>query len=134
MTRTPAKTHAKTSESLDSVMPVCYPFSRKGNRMIEEIRRKIHDGAFQITRHCQRRCDSRGITLTEIKYVITKRKVIETYPKDSPYPSCLILGYVRHGEPLYVLCALGNIVHIITVHWLDPVKWLDPKTRREKRS
>ena len=25
------------------------------------------------------------------------------------------------------------IVHIITVHWLDPAKWLDPKTRREKR-
>ena len=112
---------------------LCYSLSRKDNPVIEKIRRKINNGAFQITRHCQRRCDGRGITLTEIKHVITEGEVIEAYPKDSPYPSCLILGYVHSSEPLYVLCALGSIVHIITVHWLDPAKWLDPKTRREKR-
>jgi len=89
-------------------------------------------GEFQITRHAQRRCDSRKVSLTEIKEVINKGEIIETYPKDSPYPSCLILGYVRSRESLYILCALGNIVHIIPVHWLDPAKWLDPKTRREK--
>ncbi|MFZ2603748.1 MAG: DUF4258 domain-containing protein [Candidatus Omnitrophota bacterium] len=100
--------------------------------MIEQIREKINAGEFQITRHCQRRCDSRGISLAEIKEVITKGEIIETYPTDSPYPSCLIFGHVRGVEPLYVLCALGNIVHIITVHWLDPAKWLDPKTRGEK--
>src|SRR3989338_5021367 len=113
---------------------LCYSLSRKDNPVIEEIRRKINSGAFQITRHCQRRCDSRGVTLAEIKHVIAKGEIIEIYPKDFPYPSCLILGHIRREEPLYVLCALGNIVHIITVHWLDPAKWLDPKTRREKRS
>ncbi|MCX6340120.1 MAG: DUF4258 domain-containing protein [Candidatus Aureabacteria bacterium] len=100
--------------------------------MIELIRQKINEGKYQITKHCQRRCDGRGILLKEIKKVITEGEIIETYPKDSPYPSCLILGYVRNGRPLYILCAVGELVHIITVHWLDPGKWLDPKTRREK--
>ena len=101
--------------------------------MIEQIREKFNAGQFQITRHCQRRCDSRDISLTEIKEVVAKGEILKIYPEDSPYPSCLILGYVRKGEPLYILCALSNFVHIITVHWLDPAKWLDPKTRREKR-
>jgi len=100
--------------------------------MLEQIRKKINAGEYRITRHCQRRCDSRCIPLKEIKKVINTGGIIEIYPKDYPYPSCLILGYVRHNEPLYVLCALGDIAHIITVHWLDPDKWLNPKTRRER--
>ena len=100
--------------------------------MFERIREKFNKGQFQITRHCQKRCDSRAISFKEIKQIINQGEVIETYLKDSPYPSCLILGYIRKDKPLYVLCALGNNVHIITVHWLDPAKWLDPKTRREK--
>lgn len=106
--------------------------SNKKEVMVEQIRQKFSEEKYRITGHCQRRCDSRGISLNEIKEAIAKGKLIETYPEDSPYPSCLILGYVRNDKPLYVLCALGEIVHIITVHWLDPVKWLDPKTRRER--
>ncbi len=106
--------------------------SNKKEVMIKQIRQKFKEEKYRIARHCQRRCDSRGISLNEIKEVIAKGKVIKTYPKDSPYPSYLILGYVRNGKPLYILCALGELVHIITVHWLDPAKWLDPKTRREK--
>lgn len=103
-------------------------------RMIKQIRQKFIAGGYQISRHCQRRCDSRGISLSEIKEAIFSGEIIETYPGDCPYPSCLILGYVRARQPLYVLCGLGHTVHIITVHWLDPAKWLDPKTRREKIS
>lgn len=100
--------------------------------MIEQIREKFNASEFRITRHCQRRCDSREISIEDIQNVINEGEVIETYPNDYPYPSCLILGYIANHMPLYVLCALGSIVHIITVHWLDPEKWLDPKTRREK--
>ncbi|MBI5872814.1 MAG: DUF4258 domain-containing protein [Candidatus Omnitrophica bacterium] len=102
--------------------------------MLKQIREKFDTGQFQITRHALRRCDTRGISLAEIKKVISDGEIIENYPKDSPYPSCLILGYTHKNEPLYVLCALGNLVHIVTVHWIDPAKWLDPKTRREKVS
>lgn len=101
--------------------------------MLEQIRQKFLSGEYKITRHAQRRCDTRGISVEEIKHVISAGEIIENYPDDKPYPSYLILGYVRVHQPLYVLCALGDVVHIITIHWLDPAKWLDPKTRREKR-
>lgn len=64
-----------------------------------------------------------------------KGEIIEDYSDDKPYPSCLIMGKIRDGFPLYVVCALSDRVYvIITAHWLDPEKWLDPKTRREKRT
>lgn len=101
--------------------------------MIEQIRRKILVHDYQVTRHAQRRCDTRGISLEEVRYTILTGEIVENYPHDKPYPSCLIMGYVRAHQPVYVLCVLGETVHIITVHWLDPSKWLDPKTRREKK-
>ncbi len=76
--------------------------------------------------------DQRAITLAELKEVIYHGEVVEHYPNDEPYPSCLIVGRVKGGFPLYAVCAMSEIVHIVTVHWMDPAKWLDPKTRREK--
>ena len=101
--------------------------------MLRQIRHKLLTSEYTITRHAQRRCDTRKISLEEVKHVISTGEIIENYPNDKPYPSCLVLGYVRENVPLYVLCALGEQVHIITVHWLDSDTWLDPKTRREKK-
>lgn len=35
-------------------------------------------------------------------------KIIEHYPNDYPYPSCLELGLSVAGKPLHVCCAIGN--------------------------
>ncbi|MBI3291367.1 MAG: DUF4258 domain-containing protein [Elusimicrobia bacterium] len=88
-----------------------------------------------MTMHAIQRCDERVISLEEVKQVIATGEILQSYPQDRPYPSYLVMGRVRGNEPLYVLCAVGaQLVHIITVHWLDPHKWLDPKTRREKNT
>ena len=100
---------------------------------LEKIRALVKKGRYRITLHAQERMDQRNITLEELKEVLYHGDVIEKYPWDRPYPSCLVLGRVRGGFPLYVVCSLGEEVHIITVHWLDPNKWLDPTTRREKK-
>jgi len=100
--------------------------------MIDKIRKLFFSREYNITRHAQERCDSREISIEEIESVILTGDIVKNYPDDKPYPSCLILGYVRETEPLYVLLAYEEQAHIITVHWLDPDKWLDPKTRREK--
>lgn len=93
----------------------------------------VRKGRYRITLHAQKRMDQRGITLEELKDVIYHGEVIEEYPEDRPYPSCLIMGRVRGGFPLYVVCAVEKKVHVVTAHWLDPAKWLDPETRREKK-
>lgn len=85
-----------------------------------------------MTVHARKRMGLRKITTEEIESVVMSGEVIEDYPNDKPYPSCLIMGKIRDGFPLYVVCALGDKVYVITAHWLDPEKWLDPKTRREK--
>ncbi len=100
---------------------------------LSKIRSLVKNGLYKITLHAQKRMDQRGITLEELKKVIYDGEVVEEYPGDRPYPSCLFMGKVRGDLPLYVVCGLGPKAHVITVHWLDPDKWLDPKTRREKR-
>jgi hypothetical protein len=100
---------------------------------IVSIREKIKNGEYELTLHTIKRCDSRNILLEEIEQVLAKGKVIEEYPDDKPFPSCLIMDFVRSCLPLYVVCAFsGEKAYIITAHWLDPTKWLDPWTRREK--
>lgn len=100
---------------------------------IKLLRKAILKKEYRLTFHVIKRCDQRGITLENIEQVILQGEIIEEYPDDKPYPSCLITGKVKDGVPLYAVCAYGEqVVHIITAHWLDPKKWLDAKTRRDK--
>lgn len=100
---------------------------------LSKIRKLVGQGRYKLTQHALKRSDQREILISEVESVIQSGEIVEEYPEDTPYPSFLMLGYVRGDTALYVLGAQGNeLIYIITVHWLDPVKWLDPKTRREK--
>ncbi len=99
---------------------------------LEAIRQKWRKGLWEITAHARKRMGLRQITMDEITQAIMTGEIVENYPSDKPYPSCLIMGKIRNDIPLYIVCALSEEVHVITAHWLDPEKWLDPKTRREK--
>ena len=46
----------------------------------------------------------RGVTVGDIRAVLTTGETIEEYPKDTPYPSRLVLGWVG-GRPLHVVAA-----------------------------
>ncbi len=47
--------------------------------MLSRIQDKIKNGQYKITRHAQRRCDTREISLEEIKQVILNGEAAETY-------------------------------------------------------
>lgn len=96
------------------------------------LRQKFKEGKVLIRDHAMMRFDQRGITIEDVESVIMTGELIEDYPDDKPFPSCLISGYIRKDTILYVVCALEEKVHIITAHWMNPDKWLDPKTRRDK--
>ncbi|MBI4588106.1 MAG: DUF4258 domain-containing protein [Candidatus Rokubacteria bacterium] len=60
-------------------------------------------------------------------------EIIEEYPEDRPYPSCLILGPAA-GRPLHVVCApvtAERKLALITVYQPDPDRW-DPERRRRR--
>ena len=69
----------------------------------------------------------------EVTEAILNGTVIENYPEDEPYPSCLINGTTGRGRPLHIVCALAeeeDILIIITVYKPDPEKWIENKRRK----
>ena len=49
----------------------------------------------------------RHITETEIREVIVQGEIIEDYPDDTPYPSCLVSG-LANGRPLHFVLAYNK--------------------------
>lgn len=101
---------------------------------IEKIREAVREGRIITRYHASRRMLEKEILYKQVLEVISKGEVIESYPEAKPFPAYLMMGFVKGKEPLYVLCSFdGEIVHIITVHWLDPKKWITPWTRRKRK-
>ena len=55
--------------------------------------------------HALQRTFERGISVDAVKGVMTAADIIEDYPQDQPYPSCLVLGWADE-RPLHVVAAL----------------------------
>ena len=66
---------------------------------IEELRKICTIENIEITLHAAKRLEQRGILLKDIIECIKNGEIIEQYPDDYPFPSCLILG---------ISCLLGN--------------------------
>ena len=96
----------------------------------EQIREAVRKARYVIKVHAKQRMGQRKIRDADIRSVILHGEIIEQSPEAKPFPKCLMMGFVR-GDPLYVSCAFdGSYVYIITTHWFDPEKWIDPRTRR----
>lgn len=87
----------------------------------------------ELTIHTILRLKERKIKLTEIFDGIENGEIIEQYPNDKYYPSCLILCIRVNGEPLHFVCSIGNNkVYIITAYVPDLEHWEnDFKTRKK---
>jgi len=75
----------------------------------------------------------RKISTDDIIRVLTDGEIIEQYPDDYPYPSCLVNGQTLDKQPLHVVCGFGNNeLWIITAYHPDAVEWSpDFKARKE---
>jgi uncharacterized protein DUF4258 len=49
--------------------------------------------------HAIQHMPQRGINVEDVRQVLDTGEVIENYPDDCPYPSALVLGWVR-GQPI----------------------------------
>ena len=70
----------------------------------------------------------------EVFEAVESGKVIETYPEDEPYPTCLIYGRTFGGRPLHVLCAYTkdeDTAIIIMVYQPNPDRWIDFERRKK---
>lgn len=100
---------------------------------IEELRKLCTPEKIIITMHAAKRLAQRGIRLQEIMNCIQTGEIIEQYPDDYPYPSCLTLGNIETTQPLHAVVGTnGEQLWIVTAYYPAPDKWMtDLKTRKE---
>jgi hypothetical protein len=85
--------------------------------------------------HAIKRMFQRRISKDDVRHVLETGETIETYPRDTPYPSRLVLGW-RQARPLHVVVAdnveTGETI-VITTYEPHPEEWEpDYKMRRRR--
>jgi hypothetical protein len=83
--------------------------------------------------HSAERMFRRRITREDIRNALLTSEIIEQYPSDYPYPSCLIMGITSADKKLHVVCAIGaDQLFIVTAYYPDNEHWEpDMKTRKK---
>lgn len=101
---------------------------------IDNLREYYKQEKVVITIHAQERLRQRGIRAKDVRNCVMTREIIEQYPDDFPFPSCLIFGKSVDGKILHVVASdEGTGSRIITAYFPDNIKFEDDlKTRKER--
>ena len=100
---------------------------------IEAIIESIKANKFRITDLADEEASNDGISLIEVFETISTGEIIEQYPDDKPYPSCLIYSRLETGDPIHTVWAFNratNAIVLITTYRPAPQRWIDGKIRR----
>jgi len=102
---------------------------------IESIIGTIQSNRIRITDHADEETESEKLTFDEVYFSVYHGKIIEDYPDDTPYPSCLIYGHTFSGDPVHSVWAYNYDNQwsvLITVYRPDPDRWINFHKRRKK--
>ena len=107
----------------------------RGGKVIEidKLREYFKTDTVLVSNHASERFRQRHIRMKDIRSCIVSGEIIEQYPDDLPFPSCLVLGYTEDKIAIHVVLSdEGNGSRIITAYVPDKDKWnKDMKTRKE---
>ena len=100
---------------------------------IEDFRHINRAENMVITQHSRRRMAERGVALADVMSAIGNGEIIEQYPDDFPFPSCLILGKAKDSRQLHVVASVNEeLIYLITAYYPDAERWeADMKTRKD---
>lgn len=96
------------------------------------IRSKIQKEEYELTLHAIKRKTERKILTEDIEQAILNGEIIEEYSEDRPFPSCLIAGITDKNRPIHIVCAIAELVKIITVYVPGEHEWIEYKRRKMK--
>ena len=102
---------------------------------IIDIINAIHENKIRISDHADEEAQSDQLSFDEIFTSIFQGEIIEDYPEDKPYPSCLIYGLNLKNEPIHSVWGYNQENQwavLITVYRPDPQRWIKYKRRRNK--
>lgn len=101
---------------------------------IQDIIQAIDSSQYRITDHADEEAQADRLKFDEILDSVRSGEVIEDYPTDRPYPSCLIYGSNAVDEPIHSVWAYNETNHwavLITVYRPDPTRWINWRERRK---
>jgi hypothetical protein len=100
------------------------------------LREAVEHGLVHVTDHADEEANNDSLTLAEIYESLSSGRIIEDYPGDRPYPSCLVMGRCHQGreaEPVHRVWAYNQgsgFCVLITVYRPDPARWYDDSEKR----
>lgn len=100
---------------------------------IERLKEYFSMDEVYATEHAAERFRQRGIKMKDVRQAVMEGEIIEQYPEDFPFPSCLVLGKSLENKVLHVVMSdEGSSSRIITAYYPDDNKWnSDYKIRKE---
>ena len=102
---------------------------------IQNIISAIQEKRIRITDHADEEAQADSLAFDEVFFSVLQGEIIEDYPTDKPYPSCLIYGDNFQGEPIHSVWAFNDKTQwavLITVYRPDPNRWTNWRERRKK--
>jgi len=100
---------------------------------ISDIVEAIRDGRVRITDHADEQAEADDLALDAVYVAVLDGEIIEDYPDDRPYPSCLIYGRASGGDPIHSVWAYNEAsgwAVLVTVYRPDPERWIDWRERK----
>lgn len=102
---------------------------------IETLRDYFIQDTIVLSEHAKNRCRERQIKQKDVKNCIMTGEIIEQYPDDFPFPSCLVYGHAADNRIIHVVISSeGECGRVITAYSPNTnIFENDLKTRREKK-
>lgn len=100
---------------------------------LEDVTRAIRSNRIRISDHADEESVSDGLVLDDVFFSVLSGEIIEDYPEDNPYPSCLIFGMTTDNVPVHSVWAYNELngwCVLVTVYRPDPNSWIDWRERR----
>jgi len=102
---------------------------------INPLIQAIKSQRVRITDHADEEAHADALVLADIFSSVSQGEIIETYPTDRPYPSCLVYGNSGRQDPIHSVWAYNSETQwavLITVYRPDPDRWINWRERRKK--
>lgn len=96
------------------------------------LRAQLRSASIKWSTHCLERMQERDISREDILACISRGEIIEDYPDDYPFPSCLIFGHTAAGKVIHVVVGTdGSSAYVITAYYPNTDKFeADLMTRK----
>lgn len=103
---------------------------------IESIIDAIPHNRTRLTDHVDEEAQTDHLSFDKTFFNVLHSKIIEDYPTDEPYLSCMIYGDSFAGEPIQHARSYNPMTQweiLLTVYRSDPNRWMDWRKEKEMK-